>query len=192
MGDSQAHGDAERVAQSVQSIARTLKEALEISIGAEVPETHDVMTWLVEHAAIILNLFKRSHGGDHLTAFYSLRGRHWRIPLPEFGETLKYKRTWKATKLNKFGRRNDVGVFIGLNGSTSKRIVWDVDDHRIHFTQTVYRRPVETRWNRDYVMSINCTPWRYNAAGLDEFGLLKPVNIGHIERPDVPKLRPLA
>ena len=41
-------------------------------------------------------------------------------------------------------------------------------------------------------MSINCTPWRYEAAGLDEFGLLKPVNIGHIERPDVPNLRPLA
>ena len=47
VGDSQANGDAERVVQSVQGIARTLKEALEISIGAEVPETHDVMTWLV-------------------------------------------------------------------------------------------------------------------------------------------------
>ena len=68
VGDSQANGDAERAVQSVQGIARTLKEALEISIAAEVPVAHDVMTWLVEHAAIILNLFKRSHGGDHLTA----------------------------------------------------------------------------------------------------------------------------
>ena len=47
VGDSQANGDAERAVRSVQGIARTWKEALEISIGAEVPETHDVMTWLV-------------------------------------------------------------------------------------------------------------------------------------------------
>ena len=64
VGGSQANGDAERAVQSVQGIARTLKEALEISIGAEVPMAHDVMTWLVEHAATILNLFKRSHGGE--------------------------------------------------------------------------------------------------------------------------------
>ena len=75
---------------------------------------------------------------------------------------------------------------------TSERVVWDVDDQMIHFTQTMHRRPVEHRWCKDYVLGINCTPWRYEAAGVDEFGLQKPVDIGHIERPEVPKLRPLA
>ena len=95
VGDSQANGDAERAVQSVQGIARTLKEAREISIGAEVLETHDMVIWLVENAAIFLNLFKRSHGGYHLTAFYRVRGRHSRIPLPEFGGTLEYRKKWR-------------------------------------------------------------------------------------------------
>ena len=85
-----------------------------------------------------------------------------------------------------------MGVFIGLNPTTSERIVWDVEDHRIHFTQTMHRRPVESRWCRDYVLGINCIPYRYEAARLDEFGLQKSVNVWHVERPDVPKLRPLA
>ena len=41
-------------------------------------------------------------------------------------------------------------------------------------------------------MGINCTPWRYEAAGVDEFGVQKRVNIAYVERPEVPKLRPLA
>ena len=112
IGDSQANGDAERAVRSVQGLGRTLKDALEVAIGAEVPASHDIMTWLIEHVSNILNLYKRTAGGDGLTAYYRLRGRPWRIPIPEFGETVEYRRKGKT---NKFARNNFTGVYIGIN-----------------------------------------------------------------------------
>ena len=73
-GDSQANGDAERAVRSIQGLERTMKDALESAIEAEVPTSHDLMTWLIEHAATIINCFKRTSGGDGLTAFSGFGG----------------------------------------------------------------------------------------------------------------------
>ena len=51
-GDSQANGDAERAVRSIQGLGRTMKDALESAIETEVPTSHDLMTWLIEHAAL--------------------------------------------------------------------------------------------------------------------------------------------
>ena len=92
VGDSHANGDVERAVKSVQGLGRTMKDALELNIGALVPASHDLMTWLIEHVSNILNLYKRIAGGDSLTTFYRQRGRAWRIAIPEFGETVEYRR----------------------------------------------------------------------------------------------------
>ena len=42
------------------------------------------------------------------------------------------------------------------------------------------------------VLGVSCTPWRYEAGGDDEYGLSRPVNIGQIERGEVPKVKPFA
>ena len=64
IGESQANGDAERAVRSAQGLGGTLKDVLEVAIGAEVPASHDIMTWLIEHVSNMLNLYKRTAGGD--------------------------------------------------------------------------------------------------------------------------------
>ena len=59
-------------------------------------------------------------------------------------------------------------------------------------TQTIHRRPIETRWSKEHVLGVNCTPWRYEAGGDDEYGLNRPDNIGQMERGEVPKVKPFA
>ena len=71
-------------------------------------------------------------------------------------------------------------------------MVWDVNERKIYFTQTIHRRPLETRWIKDYVLGVNCIPWRFKAGGQDEYGLSKPVKIVQMERGEVPKVKPFA
>ena len=80
-------------------------------------------TWLIEHVANILNMYKRTAGGDGLTAFYRMRGRPWRIPIPEFGETVEYRRKGKTSK---FALKHYVGVLIGCLRSQRQLFVGDI------------------------------------------------------------------
>ena len=51
-------------------------------------------------------------------------------------------------------RMSSTGVPIGVVPHTSERIVWDVDDKKLYVTQTIYRRPIETRWCKDWALAI--------------------------------------
>ena len=55
--DSQSNGVAERAAQSVECQVRTVLIALQKRLEVRVPVTHTIVTWLVEHAADLLNKF---------------------------------------------------------------------------------------------------------------------------------------
>ena len=65
--DSQPNGVAERAAQSVGCQARTVLVALQKRLEVKVPVTHTIVTWLVEHAADLLNKF--AVGPDGRNAF---------------------------------------------------------------------------------------------------------------------------
>ena len=60
---------------------------------------HDIMTWLIEHAACLLSFCERSAGGDNMIACYRLCGKHWHIQLLEFAKVVEFRRKGKATTL---------------------------------------------------------------------------------------------
>ena len=88
-GQSRSNGEVERAVQSVHGLARTLKECLEQGIGEAIEPKAPIAAWLIEHTGALLNLFSRSDKQDGMTAYWRLRGRPWRIPLPSFGETVE-------------------------------------------------------------------------------------------------------
>ena len=51
--DSKANGAVENVVKQVQGLARTLKIALVRAIGKAIPLEHQVVAWLVGHAAFV-------------------------------------------------------------------------------------------------------------------------------------------
>jgi hypothetical protein len=87
--DSQSNGIAERAVQSVESQVRTLLLALQKGLEVKVPVTREIVTWMVEHAADLLNKFLV--GPDGRTAFERLKGTKYRGETVEFGRKILYK-----------------------------------------------------------------------------------------------------
>ena len=52
---SQSNGEVERAVQSVQGLARTLKDFLEQKSGLEIDPKSPLLAWLVEHAGNVLD-----------------------------------------------------------------------------------------------------------------------------------------
>ena len=50
-GDPQSNGAAESSVTVVKGLVRSIKLAVESASGVEVPADHDLLTWLVPHAA---------------------------------------------------------------------------------------------------------------------------------------------
>ena len=87
--DSQSNGIAERVVQIVEGKVRTMLLALESRLDAKIPVTHHVITWLVEHAADVLNKF--AVGNDERTAYERIKGKKYHGEMVEFGRRVMYK-----------------------------------------------------------------------------------------------------
>ena len=89
VGDSQANGVAERAVQAVAQQLRVLRAGLEQRIEAKVPGSHPIVTWIVEHAADLLNRYQI--GEDGKTPYQRLRGKVAKTAVVEFGEKVRYK-----------------------------------------------------------------------------------------------------
>ena len=63
--------------------------ALESRLDAKIPVTHHVITWLVEHAADVLNKF--AVGIDGRTAYERIKGKKYHGEMVEFGRRVMYK-----------------------------------------------------------------------------------------------------
>ena len=72
-GSSGSNGVIERAVQAIEGQVRTLKLALESRIGGTIPSDHDIVPWIVEHAAVIIN--KGQVGADGKTAYERLKGK---------------------------------------------------------------------------------------------------------------------
>ena len=94
---AKANAEAERAVQSVQGMAGTFSESVETETGAAIPPNHPVMAWIFEHSADILNLFRRSSGGDGFTTYQMLQCRQWKVESPPFGDVIEFRRKAEGT-----------------------------------------------------------------------------------------------
>ena len=87
--DSQSNGIAERGVQTVEGQVRTLLVALDGRLKGKVSVFHRVVTWLVEHAADLINKF--AVGADGKTAYERVKGKGYRGEVVEFGRKVMYR-----------------------------------------------------------------------------------------------------
>ena len=86
MGDSQSNGFIERAIQDVEGQIRTIKLDFESRAGEQIPSTHDLVPWLVEYAAVLLNRGRVSADGK--TAYERLKGKRAALAGMQFGERI--------------------------------------------------------------------------------------------------------
>eukprot|EP00974_Lingulodinium_polyedra_P113157 10953166-Lingulodinium_polyedra.AAC.1 len=87
-----------------------MKDALEARLGVRIDPHHDVIAWMTEYAAVLLNRFGVSHDG--FTAYERLKGKRSRVVGLEFGERLHFRRHKIGNRLAKLDVMWDDGIFL--------------------------------------------------------------------------------
>jgi hypothetical protein len=81
--ESQSNGATEVAVRAMRGVIRTLRLCLEARVGKKIPDGHPLMAWLMEHAALLLNVTVR--GEDGLTPWGRVRGRAFNQRLFGYG-----------------------------------------------------------------------------------------------------------
>ena len=89
VGSSQSNGFIERGIQDEEGHIRTVKLDFESRIGSKIPSTHDLIPWLIEYAAVLIN--RGQVGADGKTAYERLKGKKAVLPGLQFGERVLWK-----------------------------------------------------------------------------------------------------
>ena len=87
--DSQSNGGTKVGIRAVRGLFRTLKLCLERRVGFEIPVSHPLTSWLIEHTCAVLNTKVR--GEDGKTAWARARRRPFGMKEYGFGEAVLWK-----------------------------------------------------------------------------------------------------
>ncbi len=158
--DSQANGGTEVGIRNVRGLFRSLKLGLEERIGNQLPPSHPLTPWILEHTALLLNACTR--GTDGKTSWERARGRPFGLRSHEFGESVVWKQPAKGPQHDpegNMGPRQHVGTFFGYNKvSNSYRIMTENGD--MVKARSLTARPIEDRWHPEVLKATTVTPWR--------------------------------
>ena len=158
VGSSQSNGFIERAIQDEEGQIRTLKSDLESKIGMAIPSSHDIVPWLIEYAAVLLN--RGQVGADGRTAYERLKGKRASVPGLQFGERVLWKSNVQPYKRkHKMDSDWSEGVFLGQRSVSGEYLVGSPSG--VYRPRTVRRVPLEQRWV-DNLSMICCVPWKHN------------------------------
>ncbi len=109
---------------------------------------------MVEHAGTLRNLFHRSAEiKDGKTPNSRHRGCEWRVSFPPSGETTDFLKG-----SHKFESRWQQGVFLGVKGNTTEKIVGNASG--VFTVQSIKRKSGEDRYNLETLQSVTGLPWQ--------------------------------
>ncbi len=157
--ESASNGGAECGIRAVRGLFRTINLCTEKRIGREIPPTHPLSTWLVEHVCLLINALHV--GEDGKTAWKRLRGRDFGQRLIGFSENVFFKQPPKGPQHDTAGNmmpRMFPGVFVGYHYTSNSYRVATPDGNVIR-TRSLLRRPIADRWSAEAITGITATPW---------------------------------
>ena len=157
--DSQSNGGTELGVKILRGHFRTLKLCLEARIGRSVPVDHPVITWLLEHSALLHGVCVR--GEDGSTPWARVRGRNFGQRLVGFGEKIYWKPPLRGPQHDvqgNMGPRLMEGVFLGYKRESNSYRVYSKDGEVVE-SRAIQRKPMQDRWSAEDVESITSTPW---------------------------------
>ena len=108
VGDSESNGLAETGVQEVAGQIRVIKLGLEAALQCQIPIDHPIIPWLIEWAPDTQNYF--SVGRDGKTSYERHKGKTFKVPMAEFGESVHFKvQSKKAGKEERCSRGGVLG-----------------------------------------------------------------------------------
>ena len=120
------------------------------------------MAWMTTYAAQLLSRFQVGHDGH--TPHERLRGKPFKVALPEFGETV-----WRHLPVKKVHRdergklkvRWEKATFLGLAPMTNEFYLWD--GTKMVKARGVRRTTTADRWDKTAIETIARFPWSHHA-----------------------------
>ena len=190
VGASASNGVIERGNQTLAGQIRVLKDALETRLKTKVAGDHNIITWMVEFAAVLVNRYEV--GRDGKTPYERLKGKNSKVLGLEFGEKLHFRRSRAGGKLAKLDMAWSDGVFLGFRSQSGEVIVGTEDG--VMKTRTVRRKPEEERWHEENLKMVGGVPWRPSPGDDEGSAILPAMYVPEVEfnmrEPDVEIRRP--
>ena len=109
----------------LKSHTRTVKYSLEEQLGIQIPNDHNLLTWMVHFASETYNRFHV--GSDGRTPRERCIGRKGAAPLARFGESVGYKPLLPKGKAPTLDERFRQGFFVGYVAGSTQGIVLTSD-----------------------------------------------------------------
>ena len=156
--DSQSNGLTEVGIMMIRGLFRSLKLCLESRIERRIPESHALISWLLQHTCLVLNACVK--GPDGLTAWNRVRGRNFHAPMANFGEQVLYKLPSKGPLSDpdgNMGTRWKAAAYLGHCITSNTYVLGCADG--ITEARSIHRRTEDERWNADALANITATPW---------------------------------
>ena len=161
-GESQSNGLSERSMRELIDEVRTLKMSTEQRLKGRLPNNHPVMSWLVEHAAYVLN--RVNLGTDGRTAYGRIHGKESTAKLCEFAERI----LWYVPKKHraKLDARWRYGVFLGRASNCDQNYI-GLANGSIVTARAIARLVPSMRWDSGKVGAVAGVPMDYKTREYD-------------------------
>ena len=163
-----SNGLIERSVMSIKEQVKVMKSALEARWQRNILDTENVVTWLVEYSAVLLN--RREISKDGKTSYERLKGKRGYIPGVEFGEKILYKKAAGQSGAQALSSLWAEGIFLGLRPASGEYIVGNSEE--VTRARTLRRRPEEIRWNIDGRFAVRAVPWNGGRGDPEADGLM--------------------
>jgi hypothetical protein len=136
---SGSNGIVERAVQSIEGQIRVMKLALEDRVGEEIDAEANIITFMAEYAAYVMN--RLEVGKDGKTAYERNKGKNATVLGIEFGEKLVWKKK-SGQKMNKINSKWEFGIFVGVRQRSGE--IWVATPDGIHKARSVRRSQSRT------------------------------------------------
>ena len=141
-GDHSSNGNAEGGVALMKGHVRTQKLSLERYIKTELPEDHNLLTWLVRHAA---SCYRKFHvGADGFTPAERVLGRRSGGPVAQFAESVWWMPLSPGRRPDALEPRYKDGHFLGYVDGTNTCLI--ATGEGIVRCRSINRKPLPDRW----------------------------------------------
>ena len=169
VGDSKSNGLVERTIQTIEGQIRTLRCAFEARVNRKLTPGGALFSWLVIHAANLINLYEV--GKDGKTPYQRLRGRKLHPDLIEFGECVHYL-PLNHLDLGKAEPRWKDGVFLGIRIDSGEKLIGTPEG--VIKVRSIRRKLEAERWVAEQHDALTCLPWKPYSNTDDDTILMRP------------------
>ena len=118
------------------------------------------MTWLVDHAATLLNRYGPGVNGK--SPIHLLKGKPPSQPIAEFGECVLYRPHKGSRIAGKLTDRLKEGVWLGVNARSGEHFIGTPEG--VVRCRDIHRQVADKRWQKDVFTAFRGVPWALEAA----------------------------